>query len=71
MIAAASVRTGRSLFLRRLQTSHLHFSAAAVDEDAFRLSHPATVDGGKKERGRIVCVTSGKGKIAKHNRSTL
>jgi septum site-determining protein MinD len=65
MIAAASLRTGRSLFFRRLQSSHLHFSTAAVEENIFRLSHPSTVDDGRKERGRIVCVTSGKGGVGK------
>lgn len=40
-------------------------SASAQDEGAGKLTHPSSVDNDKKERGRIVCVTSGKGGVGK------
>jgi septum site-determining protein MinD len=36
-----------------------------VEDSPNALSHPSTVDNNAKERGRIVCVTSGKGGVGK------
>ena len=35
------------------------------NSNAFVLSHPSAVDNGNKERGRVICVTSGKGGVGK------
>lgn len=58
------INTGRRCF-KKLQSSHLRFLTSSVQENGPFLSHPSGVDDGKKERGRIVCVTSGKGGVGK------
>ena len=56
----------RSFLCRRLLSPNLRALSTAFKEDAsLTLSHPSTVDGDRKERGRIVCVTSGKGGVGK------
>jgi septum site-determining protein MinD len=65
-MAAVSLGMGRSLFHRRLPLATLrYFSTAMAEDSAYVLSHPSTVDNNAKERGRIVCVTSGKGGVGK------
>ena len=67
--AAISFNTAGRCFSRRLQpSSHRHLrllSTSTVEENVSRLSHPSGVDDGQKERGRIICVTSGKGGVGK------
>jgi septum site-determining protein MinD len=48
------------------KTNNFSTAAVATDDNAgIVLSHPATVDGEEGSRGRIVCVTSGKGGVGK------
>jgi septum site-determining protein MinD len=56
-----------SLLLRRSPPSLFARTFATTTEKhhPFVLSHPSTVDSGSPERGRIVCVTSGKGGVGK------
>jgi Mrp family chromosome partitioning ATPase len=66
MMAAVSLGMGRSLLHRRLPLATLRsFSTAVAEDSPYVLSHPSTVDNNAKERGRIVCVTSGKGGVGK------
>ena len=57
--------------LRRLSTvrscplTPLHRSNLSTSSHSFVLSHPSDVDDGKSERGRVVCITSGKGGVGK------
>jgi len=37
----------------------------STSEHSFLLSHPSEVDNNKNGRGRIVCITSGKGGVGK------
>jgi Mrp family chromosome partitioning ATPase len=63
-----SLGMGRSVLCKRLLSStRLRSLSTAVSEvPAFVLSHPSTVDDpSNNERGRIVCVTSGKGGVGK------
>jgi Mrp family chromosome partitioning ATPase len=65
---AASLGIGQSVLCRRLISStRLRSLSAAINEvPAFVLSHPSTVDDpSNNERGRVVCVTSGKGGVGK------
>jgi Mrp family chromosome partitioning ATPase len=66
MMAAVSFGPGRSLLCRRLHSASFRsFSKAARADDSFVLSHPSSVDGANKTRGRVVCVSSGKGGVGK------
>jgi septum site-determining protein MinD len=66
MMTAVSLGMGHSMLCKRLTSASLRsFSTGAKIEQASVLSHPSVVDNGKKERGRIVCVTSGKGGVGK------
>jgi septum site-determining protein MinD len=62
LVGSKSLRTA-GMLSQRLASSPRLFSAAA--SHSFVLSHPKEVDDGKKNRGRIVCITSGKGGVGK------
>ncbi len=40
-------------------------SFSSIDSSSFVLSHPSTVDSASPSRGRIICITSGKGGVGK------
>jgi septum site-determining protein MinD len=66
MMSAVSIRVGGSLLSRRVTPITVRaFSGAQKGDHSFTLSHPSAVDEGKKERGRIICITSGKGGVGK------
>lgn len=61
----SSLGLGRSLLSRRLPRIRALSTAITADNNRYILSHPSSVDDGNKDRGRVVCITSGKGGVGK------
>eukprot|EP00592_Proboscia_alata_P007300 CAMPEP_0194353246 /NCGR_PEP_ID=MMETSP0174-20130528/1574_1 /TAXON_ID=216777 /ORGANISM="Proboscia alata, Strain PI-D3" /LENGTH=323 /DNA_ID=CAMNT_0039121695 /DNA_START=100 /DNA_END=1071 /DNA_ORIENTATION=+ len=55
----------RSVFQRKIYFTGRSFSSEGGSSHPFILSAPSEVDGEKPSRGRVVCITSGKGGVAK------
>jgi Mrp family chromosome partitioning ATPase len=60
LIARAQLLTHGACGPRLLSTS-----VTSHHSSSFVLSHPASVDNGKTDRGRVIAVTSGKGGVGK------